>query len=236
MCCQHPFGTFFEQCQLCDKVVYDWNIGRTSGAYSNFSSHHSLNFGSRYLKFFHPQLCPPMRKCVGLNRVIHVTWKDSRHRLPYQLLAQNNKRSSYSSRDKSDPAVAPSSLRQSILRRLSLKRSPPRPSRRTSLSKFLSTIRMAQPLDSIRHTYSGSHIRQKLKSIVTANVDPRTISGGREPAVQARILEDRLAEEEKINKVDAKDVAAVPGDEKLALFPTYARVKPHFLQIGRAHV
>ena len=52
---------------------------------------------------------------------------------------------------------------------------------------------------------------------------------------QARLVENRFAEEEKLNKVDAKDVGAVQGEEKLVLFPTYARVKPHLFHSAHGH-
>ena len=56
-----------------------------------------------------------------------------------------------------------------------------------------------------------------------------------EPSTQARLVENRFAEEEKLNKVDAKDVATVQGEEKLVLFPTYARVKPHLFHSAHGH-
>ena len=102
---------------------------------------------------------------------------------------------------------------------------------------------MAQPhrpdVDPSRHSYTGTHFRQRLKNLVGAYVETRTTITERgigEPNTQARLIEDRLAEEEKLNKVDAKDVNAVQGEEKLMLFPTYARVKPHLFHGTHAHL
>lgn len=102
---------------------------------------------------------------------------------------------------------------------------------------------MAQPrrtdiVDPSRHSYTGTHFRQRLKNFVGTYVDTRTAiveRGIGEPNTQARLLENRLAEEEKLNKVDAKDVNSVQGEEKLVLFPTYARVKPHLFHGTHAH-
>jgi hypothetical protein len=58
---------------------------------------------------------------------------------------------------------------------------------------------------------------------------------GVESSTRARSVEDPLSEEEN-NKVDAKDLANVPGEEKLVLFPTYARVKPHLFHALHQHV
>lgn len=102
---------------------------------------------------------------------------------------------------------------------------------------------MAAPpfdVDTSRHSYSGGHFRQRLKNIVGAYVEgkinTRTTRGITEPPAAARLVEDRLAEEESLNKVDAKDVAGIPGDEKLVLFPTYARVKPHLFHGSHHHI
>ena len=95
-------------------------------------------------------------------------------------------------------------------------------------------------VDSGRHTYTGGHFRRRLKNIVGAYVEGKintgaTTPGITEPPAPARLLQDRLAEEERINKVDAKDTAAVAGEEKLVLFPTYARAKPHLFHASHHH-
>jgi hypothetical protein len=103
---------------------------------------------------------------------------------------------------------------------------------------------MAPPpfdVDAPRHSYSGHRFRQRLKNIVGAYVEGKVNTGNTrgintEPPVAARLVEDRLAEEERVNHVDAKDAAAVPGDEKLVLFPTYARVKPHLFHATHHHI
>ena len=95
-------------------------------------------------------------------------------------------------------------------------------------------------VDASRHSYTGGHFRQRLKNIVGAYVEGKintaTTRANTEAPVAARLVEDRLAEEERINTVDAKDVATVPGEEKLVLFPTYARVKPHLFHGSHHHV
>ena len=102
---------------------------------------------------------------------------------------------------------------------------------------------MAQPhnrtdMDLSRHSYTGTHLRQRLKNFVGTYVDTRASIAERgigEPNARARFIENRLADEEKFNKVDAKDVPAVQGEEKLVLFPTYARVKPHLFHLAHEH-
>lgn len=94
---------------------------------------------------------------------------------------------------------------------------------------------MSQPrdVDLSRQRSPGGHFRQRFKKFVGLYVDVK--AGSKiEPSTVARLVEDRLAEEEKLNKVDAKDVAAIE-EEKLVLFPTYARVKPHFLHASHSH-
>ena len=128
--------------------------------------------------------------------------------------------------------VAPPSLKQVILRRLTLKRYLQRPVRRPSLSKF---FRMAQPPDPARHSYTGQNIRQKLKNMVGTYAG--YTSGSRDisdPGVQARMVEDSLAQTEENRKVSAKD-ADGQGEEKLVLFPTYARIKPHLFHGNHLH-
>jgi len=102
---------------------------------------------------------------------------------------------------------------------------------------------MAAPrfdVDASRHSYTGGYFRQRLKNVLGAYVEGKintgTTRGISEPPATARLVEDRLAEEERINKVDAKDAATIPGEEKLVLFPTYARVKPHLFHASHHHV
>lgn len=82
---------------------------------------------------------------------------------------------------------------------------------------------------------SKYQFRRRIRTIVDtyrdarANLQSRGIS---EAAPPARLVEDRLAEEERLNKVDAKDVSNVQGEEKLVLYPTYAaRPYGHHLHI-----
>jgi hypothetical protein len=140
-------------------------------------------------------------------------------------------------------ALAPSpSFRQSVLRRLPFKSYLPRPNRRPpSLSNFLNKLKMAQPLrdvDNSQHSYTGGHFRQRFKNLVGSYIDTKLEAGNRsiaEPPSQARLITDRLAEEEKLNSVDVKDVNMVQGEEKLVIFPTYAKVKPHLFHSGHQH-
>lgn len=91
-------------------------------------------------------------------------------------------------------------------------------------------------VDHSRHSYTGGHFRQRLKNLVGTYVDAKgTAVRGVESSTVARSVEDPLSEEEN-NKVDAKDLANVPGEEKLVLFPTYARVKPHLFHAMHQHV
>jgi hypothetical protein len=90
-------------------------------------------------------------------------------------------------------------------------------------------------LDPARHSYTGGHIRQRLRNIVGSYVDGKVGDTGESVATTARMVEDRFAEEEKLNKVDAKDVGTVVGEEKVVLYPTYARVKPHLLHVLHQH-
>jgi hypothetical protein len=103
---------------------------------------------------------------------------------------------------------------------------------------------MAQPhrtdIDSSRHSYTGTHIRQRFRNLLGTYVDTGSAmmmerAIGNPNNTQARLVENRFAEEEKLNKVDAKDVGAVQGEEKLVLFPTYARVKPHLFHSAHGH-
>ena len=90
-------------------------------------------------------------------------------------------------------------------------------------------------VDPSRHSYTGGHFRQRFRNIVGTYVDTK-IAGvrGVEPGTTARLVEERVAEEENSN-VDAKDDANVPGEEKLMLFPTYARVRPHLFHAMHQH-
>jgi len=93
-------------------------------------------------------------------------------------------------------------------------------------------------VDFSRHSYTGGHIRQRLRNVVGNYVDAKLGVGTRvsAPAPTARLVQDRSAEEESLNRIDAKDIATVGGgEEKLVLFPTYARVKPHLLHILHQH-
>jgi hypothetical protein len=103
---------------------------------------------------------------------------------------------------------------------------------------------MSQPhrptdVDFARHSYTGTHIRQRVRNLLGTYVDTRTASiidrGIGDLSTEARVVENRVAEEEKSNKIDAKDVAGVQGEEKLVLFPTYARVKPHLFHSAHGH-
>jgi hypothetical protein len=89
-------------------------------------------------------------------------------------------------------------------------------------------------LDPARHSYTGGHFRQRLRNIVGGYVEGK-IAGEGSVASTARMVEDRFAEEEKLNKVDAKDVGVMVGEEKVVLYPTYARIKPHLLHVLHQH-
>jgi len=165
------------------------------------------------------------------------------------------------------PTVAPPSLKQWLWLRLPWKRlhfnlhpSPHhhhqpvqhrRPRRVAALQRFLSLRPwrriMATPrppyygqrnVDPSRHSYTGGHIRQRLRNIVGNYVDAKLGVGTPVPgpATSPRMVHDRFAQEEESNKIDARDIAAVSGDEeKLVLFPTYARVKPHLFHVLHQH-
>lgn len=91
-------------------------------------------------------------------------------------------------------------------------------------------------VDPSRHSYSGGHFRQRLKNLVVPHVEKGTAVKVVEPSTVTRSVEDRLTDEEVSIKVDAKDAHTVPGEEKLVLFPTYARVKPHLFHAMHQHV
>jgi phosphatidate phosphatase APP1 len=94
---------------------------------------------------------------------------------------------------------------------------------------------MAQPprdVDPSRHSYTGSHFRQRLRNIVGTYVSAASKDIG-DPGVQARMVEDSIAEQDR--KVDAKDVGMAQGEEKLVLYPTYARTKPHLFHGHHRH-
>ena len=82
---------------------------------------------------------------------------------------------------------------------------------------------------------SKYQFRRRIRNIVDTYRDARAdlqSRGINEAAPPARLVEDRLAEEERLNKVDAKDVSNVQGEEKLVLYPTYAaRPYGHHLHI-----
>jgi hypothetical protein len=125
------------------------------------------------------------------------------------------------------------SFPQTFFRPLPLKRLP-RPSRRSSLSNFIPKM-AHRDVGPSRHSYTGGHFRQRLKNRVVTYVDAKVAAvKGVEPGT-ARSVEDPVAEEEKNNKDDAKDMANIPGEEKLVLFPTYAMVKPHLFHGMHQH-
>jgi hypothetical protein len=90
-------------------------------------------------------------------------------------------------------------------------------------------------VDPSRHSYTGGHFRQRFKNLVIPHVEKVTAGKVVEPSTVARLVEDRLTDEEVSIKVDAKDAHTVPGEEKLVLFPTYARVKPHLFHAKHQH-
>ena len=76
---------------------------------------------------------------------------------------------------------------------------------------------------------SRYQIRRRIRNLVDTYRDAKasltrsTTVEALAPAVPAaRLVEDRLADEERLNKVEAKEAANVPGEEKLVLYPTYA--------------
>jgi hypothetical protein len=88
---------------------------------------------------------------------------------------------------------------------------------------------------------SKHQIRKRIRNLVDTYRNAKASlarNGLSEPAAPARLVEDRLAEEERLNKVDAKDVSNVQGQEKLVLYPTYA-ARPygylHFQSPGSQH-
>jgi Uncharacterized conserved protein (DUF2183) len=94
---------------------------------------------------------------------------------------------------------------------------------------------MPQPrdVDSSRHSYTGGHFRQRLKNLVGTYVDTK-VRPKTDASTTSRSVEKGFAEEDKLNKVDAKDSAAA-GEEKLVIFPTYAKVKPHLFHALHGH-
>jgi phosphatidate phosphatase APP1 len=101
------------------------------------------------------------------------------------------------------------------------------------------TTQPQRDVNAAKPSYTGSYFRQRIKNIVGAYVDGRESLRSRtvlEPPTTARLVEERLGEEETLNKIEAKDVATVIGDEKLVLFPTYARAKPHLFHATHKHI
>ena len=97
--------------------------------------------------------------------------------------------------------------------------------------------------DPSSYGFTGHRLRQRFREFVGSYLD--TVGSGvgapttraiQEQPPPARLVEDRLAEEEKLNNVDAKNVTATQGEEKLVLYPTYARVKPHLFHATHQHV
>lgn len=73
----------------------------------------------------------------------------------------------------------------------------------------------------------GGYIDSKISS----RGGPEATGQAETTTSQSRLVED----EEGESKVDAKDVANVQGEEKVVLYPTYARVKPHLSHVIRRH-
>jgi len=100
---------------------------------------------------------------------------------------------------------------------------------------------MAHPsrnVDISQHSYTGGYFRQRLRNFVGFYVDAKLSSGTRgiaEPNTQARSVENQLTVDEQVISVETKEPSAVQGEEKLVLYPTYARVKPHLFHSTHRH-